>query len=152
SDEQLEVSCGEENILVSDSITYSWNNYLEATLQMPFVHLPPKSKVDFHFRIKLPAAETVINIRHLQVILWERAIFRVAKINKSQSMGSPNCTTMSIVGIRERPISIQRMESGWPSNSSASDITIEKIIRFTTPNPIRSHGETSSARNCNPST
>ncbi|KAF9083812.1 hypothetical protein BGX27_003994, partial [Mortierella sp. AM989] len=142
----------DENTLVSDSISYTWPGQMEASIMASFVHLPPKSKLDLHVRIKCTSNSRMI-IKYPQVSLWERAIYRVGKTYKPQQAGHPNRKVMAVVVNRDRSVSTRRMESCWPKDvAGTANTLIQKVIRFTTPNPIREPNELYSSRNCNPST
>ncbi|KAF9434917.1 hypothetical protein BGZ76_007203 [Entomortierella beljakovae] len=142
----------EENSLVSESISHNWPGYLNASIMLPFVQLPQKSKIELRVRIELEENHPSILIKYFQIELREKAIFRVGKIPKTQKVGSINHTTMAIVGIRERSISMQRLEGCWPTDSIPSDRLFEKNVKFTTPTSVRGQDCVSSHRYCNPST
>ncbi|KAF9343857.1 hypothetical protein BGX26_005118, partial [Mortierella sp. AD094] len=154
TDAEIEID-SEENTLVPDTISYTWPGHLETSIMVPFVHLPAKSKLDLHVRIEF-LGDRYKFVKQLEVVLWERAIYRVNKTYKPQQEGQPERTEVAVVGIRKRIISVQRMDSCWPKEerSSNGDSTrlVEKVIRFTTPNPIREPEQLYSSRNCNPST
>ncbi|KAF8959006.1 hypothetical protein BGZ46_001850 [Entomortierella lignicola] len=140
---------GEENILVSDSISTTWPGHLEASITVPFIHLPLNSKLDLRLRVEL-TGDCYKFIKYFQVALWERVIFRVSKTYKPQQEGQRKHTVMAVVGIRERNISTQRMSTCWPKEPGHR--LLEKVIRFTTPNPIHGSSESYSPRQCHPST
>ncbi|KAF9197670.1 hypothetical protein BGZ49_001783 [Haplosporangium sp. Z 27] len=140
---------GEENILVSDSISTTWPGHLEASITVPFIHLPLNSKLDLRLRVEL-TGDCYKFIKYFQVALWERVIFRVSKTYKPQHEGQRKHTVMAVVGIRERNISTQRMSTCWPKEPGHR--LLEKVIRFTTPNPIHGSSESYSPRQCHPST
>ncbi|KAG0002988.1 hypothetical protein BGZ79_001926 [Entomortierella chlamydospora] len=145
----------EESRLVPDTISCTWPGRMEASIMVPFVHLPPRSKLDLHVRISFFGDQCIL-IKYLEAALWERAIFRVSKGYKSQQEGQPERAEMAVAGIRERVVTTQRMDSCWPKDNGSSNGNstrlIEKVIRFTTPNPIRERDQLYGSRSCNPST
>ncbi|KAI1296099.1 hypothetical protein EDD11_007537 [Mortierella claussenii] len=142
----------DEGTMIPDSISYCWPEYLEASVCTPFVHLPLKSTAELHVRIKLLKGN--IAIRNFQVALWERAVFRVAQTLVIKT-GLRKKTRMTVVGVRERVVSTQRMEHGWPttaSSSAAGTRVVAQVAKFNTPSPLRGPNELYSSRNCNAST
>ncbi|KAG0206414.1 hypothetical protein BGX28_002130 [Mortierella sp. GBA30] len=161
--------------MIPDSISHTWPHVLEATISTPFVHLPPKSRVDIDLKLTLLRSGININnnnnnnnqnfnttVKNFQVELWERAIYRVARTVKKEDNGIQDTTKLIIVGIRDRVVSTQAMSKGWPApvsslsssstSTSAASTTIERTIQFTTPNTVRDPDELYSSRNCNAST
>ncbi|KAF9362830.1 hypothetical protein BGX34_005406 [Mortierella sp. NVP85] len=143
-------SSNDESGLDSDSISHTWPDHLDATVSIPHVHLPPKSQPNLKVRVKLLGAVDVA-IKAFQASLYERVVFRVAKTINMEKTGRGKQTSMSIVGIRERPVSTQRMDEGW-QQTSGSSVQIEKVCQFATPNTVREPNELYSSRNCNAST
>lgn len=143
-------SSDEESGLDSDSISHTWPDHLDATVSIPHVHLPPKSQPNLKVRVKLLGAVDV-TIKAFQASLYERVVFRVARTINMEKTGRGKQTSMSVVGIRERPISTQRMDEGW-QQASGSSVQVEKVCRFVTPNTVREPNELYSSRNCNAST
>ncbi|KAF8938399.1 hypothetical protein EDD21DRAFT_363227 [Dissophora ornata] len=148
------VDHGSSSGLIPDSISHNWPNHLEATISIPYVHLPPKSKPNLCVRIKLLRSDSLC-VKSFHVALWERVIFRVAKTVNSERVMHEKQTRMTVVGIRERVINTQYMDKDWPTAStSASSLpdVIEKVFQFATPSSVRGPNELYSSRNCNAST
>ncbi|KAF9932967.1 hypothetical protein BGZ65_004272 [Modicella reniformis] len=141
----------DESALIPDSISYTLPGHLEATVSIPYVHLPQKSQPDFKIRVNLLGPDTIA-VKAFQASLYERIIFRVAKTVNMKKRGQGRQTSMSIVGIRERPVSTQRMDDDWRPVSGSHSRQIEKVCQFTTPSTIRGLDELYSSRNCNAST
>ncbi|KAI8362044.1 hypothetical protein B0O80DRAFT_434943 [Mortierella sp. GBAus27b] len=142
-------SDNDEGAMVPDSIHHIWPDHLETTVLVPYVQLPPKSHPDFKVQVKLLGSSNV-SVKAFQASLNERVIFRVAKTINMEKRGLGKQTTMSIVGIRERAVSTQRMQEGWQLASGSTQI--DKVCQFTTPNTVRESNELYSSRICNTST
>ncbi|KAF9958082.1 hypothetical protein BGZ70_009309 [Mortierella alpina] len=155
-----------ENAMVPGLVSHSWPGVLESTLSTPFVHLPPKSNIDIHFKASLLRSNcstsrsshppSITLIKSLQVDLYERAIYRVMKTTKSESGIQGQTDHQQVfVGSRDRIVSAQGTSKGWPtatSSSSTAPRSIDRTIQFKTPSTIRGPNELYSSRNCNPST
>ncbi|KAF9950128.1 hypothetical protein BGZ72_008153 [Mortierella alpina] len=95
-------------------------------------------------------------IKNLQVDLYERAIYKVMKTLKNE-IGIHGQTSQQqvLVGSRDRIVSTQGTNKGWPTaapSTSTAPLSIDRVIRFKTPSTIRGPNELYSSRNCNPST
>ncbi|KAF9921108.1 hypothetical protein FBU30_008901 [Linnemannia zychae] len=135
-----------ESEIVPATIKHTWAGQVEATIALPFTRLPPQAKPDLRLRVRV--LREGLAIKSLQAALWERAIFRV------QKAGAGPLSKKYIMGVRERPISAQRCDSGWANESTTGRVphTFEKLVIFSIPTAARSYKELYSSRSCNPST
>ncbi|KAF9561660.1 hypothetical protein EC968_005646 [Mortierella alpina] len=156
-----------ENAMIPGVVSHSWPGVLESTLSTPFVHLPPKSNIDLHFKASLVCGDAnacrsshphcTATIKSLQVDLYERAIYRVMKTTKTEARIQGQTDQQQVlVGSRDRIVSTQGTSKGWPTRTTTSSSTtprfIDRTIQFKTPSTIRGPNELYSSRNCNPST
>ncbi|KAF9973580.1 hypothetical protein BGZ75_001101, partial [Mortierella antarctica] len=157
-----------ENAMIPGLVSHSWPGVLESTFSTPFVHLPPKSNIDIHFKASLLCSDAntrgnnhspcnIATIKSLQVDLYERAIYRVTKATKNEvRIQGQTAQQKVLVGSRDRIVSAQGTSKGWPtatsSNSTTTPQSIDRTIQFKTPSTIRGPNELYSSRNCNPST
>ncbi|KAI7817513.1 hypothetical protein BC939DRAFT_465594, partial [Gamsiella multidivaricata] len=141
----------DEDAIIPDSISHTWPGHLEATVSVPYVHLPPKSMPDLKVAIKLLRTEDIA-IKIFQVELYERAIFRLTKSTGATTSNQGTQSRAAVVGIRDRVVSTQRMDKGWPTASSRNPGLIEQSFQFKTPSAVRGPNELYSSRNCNAST
>ncbi|KAG0244882.1 hypothetical protein BGW41_005481 [Actinomortierella wolfii] len=133
----------QQAVMAYETINHVWPGQLEAVVTLPYVMLPPNARPDLQLRIKV--LQRTIEIENFQAALWERAIYRVKTISGQKK----------VIGIKERPVSIQRCDAGWRRGSSPSDPVpriFEKIVLFTIPKATRSHKDNWNNRTLNPST
>ncbi|KAF9180478.1 hypothetical protein BGZ51_006189 [Haplosporangium sp. Z 767] len=159
----------DENCMIPGSTSYTWPGILAATVSVPFVHLPLKSKPDLRVQIRLLHVDTDMTVKSFQAALWERAIFRVLRTTVNKKQGGNAAESLKeagrakkqwiTAGVRERVISTQRTEKGWTVFSTSPAVAadrgarvIDRTVSFATPNPIRGPDELYSSRNCNAST
>ncbi|KAG0309637.1 hypothetical protein BGZ98_000046 [Dissophora globulifera] len=156
-DESVNDNMDSNRALTPASISFSWSDHLDASVSIPYTHLPPHSRLDLRFQVRV-LRHDCLAVKRFQVALWERAVFRVARTSMTdtsvQSIHGTE-TRMAVVGIRERAITTQRLDKGWseaPSLTPPNSAMIEKTFEFQTPSTVRGYDELYSSHNCNPST
>ncbi|KAF9974458.1 hypothetical protein BGZ73_002116 [Actinomortierella ambigua] len=139
---ELERQQEHQAVMAYETINHVWPGQLEAIVTLPYVQLPPGARPDLQLRIKV--LRRSIEIENFQAALWERAIYRTTTTTGQKK----------VLAVKERPISIQRCETGWKRESSPTDPPriFEKIVLFSIPKAIRSHKDNWTSRTPNPST